>query len=519
MDDIALWAGDFDKPPVYWLNGLAGTGKSAIAQTVAERLAADGRLGASFFCSRDSKERRDLKLIFPTLAVQLATKYHKIRSIVVRLVRSVPDIPLRPLTNQAEDLIFFPLRKSGTSTVIVIDALDECKGHTSERNSEILSILGRFSSEIPNVKFFITGRPEPLIRRGFRRSPLAEATNLFVLHEIGRDRVDSDIRLFFRHEFSKLANRPLGPGDWPTEKHLDLLCQRAAGLFVYAAATAKFIGRQSSCPEMQLKRILECPESTAHEGCTRLASADATLDSLYMSILRDGFPLCGDNQKRYQRVRSVLGAVVLASNPLSPSTIATLLGDQNATNPLEALHSILNFKDRDHPTWPFHKSFPDFIIDPTRCIDQRFHVSPPVHHSELLMGCLELMSQLEKNMCKLRDGVANSEVSGLKERTERCIDPALQYACESWHKHLVHAARTPEVISVLHRFLKDKFLFWLEVISVLGSVRSAAHSLGATKKWLGQVCLVSGRNAWLVFTQTRMIHQILSSSLTTVSVS
>ena len=83
---IEQWAGDSGKLPVYWLNGLAGTGKSTIAQTIAERLFADGQLGASFFCSRDFEDRSNLKLIFPTLAVQLARKYPKFRSAFLPLV-------------------------------------------------------------------------------------------------------------------------------------------------------------------------------------------------------------------------------------------------------------------------------------------------------------------------------------------------------------------------------------------------------------------------------------------------
>lgn len=51
LDEIELWMYDFGGPPVYWLNGLAGTGKTTIAQTIAERAFADGLLGASFFCS------------------------------------------------------------------------------------------------------------------------------------------------------------------------------------------------------------------------------------------------------------------------------------------------------------------------------------------------------------------------------------------------------------------------------------------------------------------------------------
>ena len=53
---------------------------------------ADGRLGASFFCSRDFEDRRDLRLIFPTIAVQLARTYPAFRSIFIRLVQSDPGI-------------------------------------------------------------------------------------------------------------------------------------------------------------------------------------------------------------------------------------------------------------------------------------------------------------------------------------------------------------------------------------------------------------------------------------------
>ena len=79
-------------PPVYWLNGLAGTGKSTIARTVAERMFAQGRLGASFFCSRDFEDRSNLRLIFPTIATQLARRYPEFRSIFVPLVQSDPGI-------------------------------------------------------------------------------------------------------------------------------------------------------------------------------------------------------------------------------------------------------------------------------------------------------------------------------------------------------------------------------------------------------------------------------------------
>ena len=89
-------------------------------------------------------------------------------------------------------------------------------------------------------------------------------------------------------------------------------------------------------------------------------------------------------------------------------------------------------------------------------------------------------------MCKLPDGAMNSEVNDLKERTKQYIDQALEYACRSWHKHLVETApaHTPTITSVLHRFLEGRFLFWLEVLSVLGAAREAVGALEAAAGWL-----------------------------------
>jgi len=125
------------------LNGLAGTGKSTIAWTIAERMFADGRLGASFFCSRDFEDRRDLRSIFPTLAVQLARNYPEFRSIFVQLD---PEIAAERPYGQMDRLLAQPLEESEISTVIIIDALDECRDE--EPASTILSVLERFVAKI-----------------------------------------------------------------------------------------------------------------------------------------------------------------------------------------------------------------------------------------------------------------------------------------------------------------------------------------------------------------------------------
>ncbi len=58
-------------PPIFWLDGMAGTGKSAIARSFC-RLLHGNRLGGSFFCLGGHESRANVKRILPTLAWFLA---------------------------------------------------------------------------------------------------------------------------------------------------------------------------------------------------------------------------------------------------------------------------------------------------------------------------------------------------------------------------------------------------------------------------------------------------------------
>ena len=489
LDEIELWTKDFVKSPVFWLNGIAGTGKSTIAQTVSERAFADGLLGASFFCSHDCEDRSDLHFIFPTLAFQLAHKYPTFRAALVPLLRSNPDVVHESLHSQMERLIVRPLKSADVPTVIVIDALDECKD--KEPSSAILSVLGRFVEKIPRVKIFITGRPEPWIKTGFHLPLLTESTNIFILHDVHPSLINSDIRLFLRHELSELAQWCYLDG-WPDDRDLDMLCCRAAGLFVYAVATVKFLDSKAQLPQRQLEVIARLPESTDYEGKTCFRP-NTTLDSLYMSILETAFG--EEGSEVCSRVRSTIGTIVLLVNPLPPSGIAELIGLdlQEVMLILTLAHSLLALdEDFSQPVRPFHKSFLDFITDSSRCTDTRFHISPPHLHTELIMNCLRVMNDgLEQNFLSLPDYALNSEVEDLQIRIDGHISVALRYACQSWHNHLTKT--TGDVVNIipyLHIFLQEKFLAWLEVVSVLGATRGAVVALKQLISWLQEVCFI-----------------------------
>jgi hypothetical protein len=101
--------------------------------------------------------------------------------------------------------------------------------------------------------------------------------------------------------------------------------------------------------------------------------------------------------------------------------------------------------------------------------------------------------QLRFNICELLSSfLLDLEVGGLEDLVSKNINEPLQYSCQHWGKHLVHATNADsDLISTLRGFLDNKLLFWIEVMNLIGS-RSACDSLlRDTLLWIGKVCSTS----------------------------
>ena len=473
---------------VFWLNGLAGTGKSTIAQTFAERMFADGRLGASFFCSRDFEDRSNLQAIFPTLAFQLAYRYPVFRDRLLQVLKACPDARQESLNSQMERLIVGPLKAAHTPTLIIIDALDECKDETPA--SAILSILSRYIKEIPDVKFFVTGRPEPRIRSGFRLKSLLPITEVLKLHEVKPKGVNNDIKLFFQTQLTDIAENRSdcgSSGDWPSQADVEILCRKAAGYFIYASTVVKFVASENHPPPERLTLITSLPQTTAEEG-------RSGVDQLYVNVLRHAFHnIQTNNTQFYTHLRTILGMVLLIFNPLSIKSLSELLKGHHTSlsilSTMRSLHSVLLVPDNmENPILTFHKSFPDFLTDPERCEDKLFFIEPAVHHAGILLSCLNLMRErLKKNICGLDDYAVLSEVQDLPNCKKDHIGDALQYACQFWAKHLLKipggSPEIEEVQQAIGEFSATQLLFWIEVLSLVGNLGIAVHALKDIQEW------------------------------------
>jgi len=475
---IESWAKDFTRPPTFWLNGLVGTGKSTIACSVLEWCDAHDQLGLSFFCSPNTNDHDNSHLIF-TLAVQLAQMHPKAQSTLASL-QSNPDIVYESPFDQMEKLIVGPLKSADVPIIIVIDALDDWIDDESQSN--VLSTLEYWMKEIPKVKLLVTSRPKPHILASFHFQLFSGLADIFNLDGIMPDLVNKDIQVFLKHELSALAEEK-GLDNWPTTTQLDLLCERAAGLFVYAVATVRFLNNASRMPNKQYTIIERSPDDTVHEGTVEGVHRGMSLDSLCNSIFEAAFR--NNDVEDDAIVCSVLATVVLATYPIPPSAIANLicLDAKEVVSILESIQPLLRLQeDPDQPVYPFHKLLSDLLTSPTRCVDERFYIPPKKFHSEIALNCLKLMNET------LEDNLSFQHQHTTRPREPLLENIALKYACTSWHIHLSKSREDVDaLIPILHHFLENKFMAWLEVFRALEA--DPVFALKKTISWVQKVWL------------------------------
>ena len=471
------WAQNTQDQPVYWLNGLAGTGKSTIAQTFSEIASNHGILGASFFCSRDYLDRKVLKNIFPTLGYQLACRYSQFRDHLVKVIKQDPCVAHNSLISQLKDLLVDPLSSTGISCVIVIDALDECVD--DQPASAILSVLGRLVSKLPLVKFFITGRPEPRIRSGFRLPLLEPFTQIFLLHEVDPTSIGGDIRLYLTEKLTSIAKRRSGldlPEAWPSDKDITALVKKSSGLFIFASTVARFIESEYHEPRERLRLIVSKIDDTSHEGASGI-------DSLYSQTLCDAF-LGIDEESVFVDLKRILSAVVLALNPLSRDGLVQLLNISSTviSTRLRHLHSVLLVPaDGAKEIRVFHKSFPDFLQDPERCRDSKFHIHSKTRHGDMALSCLDLVVKLKRNPCALPPFAMNNDVPDCQQLLRDKLGSGLLYACKYWSTHLSFSPLSEEyhnrLITLTSQFFDRSVFPWMEVMSLDGHLEGVIYSM------------------------------------------
>jgi hypothetical protein len=473
---IDSWLDDINAPNILWLKGHPGVGKSAIASSLVERLFQSRRLGSSFFFQRDHSATTTSNALWRMVAFELSQQYPEVRHSLVAKLRADE---IRPTTINTENLfrhcIFDPLVASGDIPigrlpVVVVDALEECgglEGQASIQRRNLIKTLDNWSQLPSKFKLMVTSRGETDIEQAFQT-----INHVSIVLKTGED-VDvhssNDIRTYLKREFQRIISgypKSLHAG-WPGDLTVDALTKKAAGLFIWARTAIRFI--EMGPPKSQLKLISE-------------GSGFGGMTDLYSRLLDIAFPQY--TVEYTGAIRSILATIILAKRPLSVLALTGLLkiGNDVMEDVCKRMGSVL---DTNPLLRIGHQSFVDFLLDEEAC--------PPVFHIKidhwkrfLTTVCLDTMEKsLQFNICKLRSSyLRNSDVYDLDLRVKTYIHPELEYSCRFWAEHLSESEKTDELYSKIQGFLDNRFLFWLEVLSLCRQVNQASGLLGLLNNWI-----------------------------------
>ncbi|KAF3913402.1 hypothetical protein ABW20_dc0108715 [Dactylellina cionopaga] len=436
LKDIKTWISEPMEKHMFWLCGMAGTGKSTISRTVARTLHDNHQLAASFFFKRGKGNRGDASRFFGTLANSLRLSIPELGPEISKAVENDPDICRKALREQFKNLIIDPLERvellstPKAAMVIIIDALDECDGEDSVKL--LLRLLSQCQKSDLDLRIFITSRPETPINLGFEM--LSGEHKDLVLHDIEESTIKHDISVFLKHEFASIRKerkREVGM-DWPGEQTIEILTGMAIPLFISAATICRFVGDKKFPAQDRLDAVLKL----------RNASFASKLDKTYLPVFEQMTTGADPREVKVigNEFQDIVGTIILLESPLSLLSLSQIMGKSEAQLlcVLDPLRSVLVIPDDtgdDSPIQMFHLSFREFLLDDANS-SSWFWIDAKEAHRKTAMRCIALLAKsLGEDICDLKSpGIPISDIS--VELVDQKISSAIQYGCQYWVHHL-----------------------------------------------------------------------------------
>ncbi|KIK01532.1 hypothetical protein K443DRAFT_98399 [Laccaria amethystina LaAM-08-1] len=421
--EIREWLDGHDndkRAVVCWLNGPAGYGKSALAQTIAESYAAEGRLLGSFFFLRGAGERSHISRLIPTLAHQISLTVPGAKLLIERALEDEPALlgSTVSLAHRLRRLVIEPIHlntsqlsyssknvsRSVKKQIVVIDALDECDDKAEMAGFiDVLLSASSGGTHLP-FRILLTSRVEEHIRKKFDSSK-ARFLHRLELQNFG---ARQDIKVHFQKEFDCIYDQNWRimqriPKPWPSAGVLTALLDKAGSSFAFATTLIQCVGGDL-VPHRALEKLL----ATGVNG----------LDSLYEQVLSSA-SWSGD-------FCQILGTIMVLKDNKSISFLSSLLSLQHEEvicGLLQVQSIIMIPGDDDEPVVFYHTSLRDFLTIQSR--SKQYFIDPSLQHLHLAIHCLK-------------------HLAGYPSKDFFEGDVA-DYACLNWPHHILLGFQTSKV--------------------------------------------------------------------------
>ena len=299
-----------DAPRVCLLTGAAGSGKSAIAHSVARLYDGQKRLGSSYCFIRSDIVKRHPQNVFSTISHNLSDHDPQFKSTLWRVVKDNQALQTSvSLLEQVEQLIIAPSKNIDSigPMIIVVDAVNESGKKGDCR--QLLDVLSQQFTErkFPaNLRFLITARPERDILDVLPAGPHIVHKYLW---DVPQATIDDDIGKFIHHSLHRYTKLK---SSWPNHEWCYLLVQQSQRLFQWVSTACRFI-RGDDTEGLDASEQLEILLRTDNR------SGMQPLDNLYQTILAQLFTVI-DAQDWFQEVMAI---VLALKEPLSLSPLSS----------------------------------------------------------------------------------------------------------------------------------------------------------------------------------------------------
>lgn len=445
---------------VLWICGTAGSGKTSILRSCAANIKTMSR-GGVYYGFDKNKPAVSISALFSTISRDLAgldsTWGHQLVEVIQsdNAKRTTVDCNL-----QFEYHIVAPAKGvvSIGETVIFIDAFDE-SGSRDDRGA-LLHILTQRASELPaGLRIVITSRYESDVREALLKHP--HGVDIIMMENVARDLTSRDIGKYVRSSLKDIEQ-------FKEERYradLDSLVAKAETSFQWAATACRFIDSKDTAgvdPGEQLQTVLQ-----SNQG----------LDELYTAIMDQFFPR--SNESALKRLKSVLGRIISAREPLTLTALARLSRDSTDLTThrgiVKFLGSLLSGTHDDNtPIAPLHASFREFLHNSAR--SGEFFVDEKEAHASMARECMQVMkTDLRFNICCIPTSfLPNCKIPNIEGLVQEHISLPLLYASRNWAFHIAEIPTIAVPVDSLHFFFREKFLNWLEVMSL---TQTDSHSV------------------------------------------
>jgi hypothetical protein len=351
------------------------------------------------------------------------------------------------------------------TTYLIIDALDEC---VTGDLPKLLSFIAKQSSASLRVKWIVSSRNWPTIEEQLSRAEHKIRLSL----ELNADAVAAAVAVFIQQKVDWLAQEKQYKAE---TRHavLDHLTSNANNTFLWVALV---------CQD-----LIMTPKWNVMK---KLALFPPGLDSLYGRMMHqisesEGAEIC----------RQVLASTAILYRPIKvPELVALVEQLEDFVDDLESVREIISLCGsfltlREDTIYFVHQSARDFLF--SKAYNKAFPDGSEAVHQAIFLRSLAILSKtLHRDMFRL--GSPGYPIENAKPPKTDLLASS-RCSCVYWIDHLyeskafMSSAGGLQAADVVSNFLKKRYLYWLEGLSLCKSIGGGVVSM--EKLWsLVQVC-------------------------------